>query len=80
MLSRTQDRQVGAAVPVAVRVVAAGFFAGGLVPAGFTAAGVAAEAMVALILAKCALEKFGGDSLGEFKRNFDGYIQQLKEF
>src|SRR6266481_3564559 len=44
------------------------------------AAGVAAEAMVALTLAKCALEKFGGDSLGETLRNFAGYKQQLKEF
>jgi len=44
------------------------------------AAGVAAEAMVALTLAKCALEKFGGDSLVEMKRNFDGYIAQLKRF
>src|SRR5207253_8912423 len=38
------------------------------------AAGVAGEAMVALTLAKCALEEFGGDSLGEMRRNFAGYI------
>ena len=44
------------------------------------AAGVAAEAMVALTLAKCLLEKFGGDSLGETRRNFDGYQEQLREF
>jgi chorismate synthase len=44
------------------------------------AAGVGAEAMVALTLAKCALEKFGGDSMLELKRNFDGYMQQLKNF
>ena len=44
------------------------------------AAGVAAEAMVALTLAKCALEKFGGDSLGETLRNFQGYCQQLKNY
>jgi chorismate synthase len=44
------------------------------------AAGVAAEAMVALTLARCALEKFGGDSIGETKRNFEGYLLQLKEF
>ena len=44
------------------------------------AAGVAAEAMVALTLARCALEKFGGDSLGETLRNFAGYKQQLREF
>ncbi len=44
------------------------------------AAGVAAEAMVALTLARCALQKFGGDSLRETKRNFDGYLRQLREF
>ena len=44
------------------------------------AAGVAAEAMVALTLARCALEKFGGDSVLEPKRNFEGYIEQLKRF
>jgi len=44
------------------------------------AAGVAAEAMVALTLAKCALEKFGGDSITETLRNFEGYKQQLREF
>ena len=44
------------------------------------AAGVAAEAMVALTLARCALEKFGGDSMAETRRNFQGYQQQLREF
>ncbi len=44
------------------------------------AAGVAAEAMVALTLARGALEKFGGDSLGETKRNFQGYLEQLKNY
>jgi chorismate synthase len=44
------------------------------------AAGVAAEAMVALTLARLALEKFGGDSLNEFKRNFAGYCEQIKNF
>jgi chorismate synthase len=44
------------------------------------AAGVAAEAMVALTLSRCALEKFGGDSMLETKRNFEGYLQQLKKF
>ena len=44
------------------------------------AAGVAAEAMVALTLARCALEKFGGDSMTETLRNFEGYRQQLKDF
>jgi chorismate synthase len=44
------------------------------------AAGVAAEAMVALTLARCVLEKFGGDSMTETRRNFAGYKQQLREF
>ena len=44
------------------------------------AAGVAAEAMVALVLARCALEKFGGDSVKELKRNYEGYLKQLKDF
>ena len=44
------------------------------------AAGVAAEAMVALTLARCALDKFGGDSMTETVRNFQGYCQQLKNF
>jgi len=44
------------------------------------AAGVAAEAMVALTLARCALEKFGGDSIRETLRNFEGYKQQLRKF
>ncbi len=38
------------------------------------------EAMVAFELAKAYLEKFGGDSLGETKRNFNGYLKQLKAF
>jgi chorismate synthase len=44
------------------------------------AAGVAGEAMVALTLTHCALEKFGGDSILETKRNFDGYLEQLKNY
>jgi chorismate synthase len=44
------------------------------------AAGVAGEAMVALVLAEAFLEKFGGDSLGETRHNFDGYLKQLDEF
>jgi len=44
------------------------------------AAGVAAEAMVALTLARCALEKFGGDSVGETQRNLRGYLEQLKNY
>ncbi|MBZ5597494.1 MAG: chorismate synthase [Acidobacteriia bacterium] len=44
------------------------------------AAGVAGEAMVALTLARCVLEKFGGDSMGETLRNFEGYLQQLKRY
>jgi chorismate synthase len=44
------------------------------------AAGVAAEAMVALTLARCALDKFGGDSIIETLRNYQGYCQQLKNY
>jgi chorismate synthase len=44
------------------------------------AAGVAGESMVALTLARCALEKFGGDSIQETQRNFKGYLEQLKKF
>ena len=42
------------------------------------AAGVVAEAMVALVLADAALEKFGGDSLVETRRNRDGYLAALR--
>jgi chorismate synthase len=44
------------------------------------AAGVIGEAMVALVLAQAMLEKFGGDSLLEAKRNFDNYVQQVRDF
>ena len=44
------------------------------------AAGVIGEAMVALTLAAAMREKFGGDSLGEVKRNFEGYRAQLREY
>lgn len=44
------------------------------------AAGVAGEAMVALVLAQCVLDKFGGDSLVELKRNYEGYLEQLRNF
>jgi chorismate synthase len=43
------------------------------------AAGVVAEAMVALVLAELALEKFGGDSLAEVRRNHAGYLARLAE-
>jgi chorismate synthase len=41
------------------------------------AMGVIAEAMMAFVLAQAVIEKFGGDSLGELKRNVDGYLAQL---
>jgi chorismate synthase len=41
------------------------------------AAGVVAEAMVALVLAEAVLEKFGGDSVTETRRNFESYIANL---
>ncbi len=44
------------------------------------AAGVIGEAMVAIVLAQAFLEKFGGDSLGETRRNFEGYREQVRNF
>ncbi|HKR00643.1 MAG TPA: chorismate synthase [Pyrinomonadaceae bacterium] len=44
------------------------------------AAGVIGEAMVALVLAAAMREKFGGDSLGEMRRNFEGYREQLRGY
>jgi len=41
------------------------------------AAGIVAEAMVALVLADAITEKFGGDSLGETKRNIDSYLKNM---
>ena len=43
------------------------------------AAGVVAEAMVALVLANSVLEKFGGDSVAETKRNLDSYIANIPD-
>ena len=44
------------------------------------AAGVAGEAMVALAVARLAVEKFGGDSLRELKRNFNSYCEQIRAY
>jgi chorismate synthase len=41
------------------------------------AAGVVAEAMAALVIAEAVLEKFGGDSVQEVRRNFQSYIENL---
>jgi chorismate synthase len=41
------------------------------------AAGIVAEAMVALVLADAVLEKFGGDSVTETRRNRDAYLATL---
>jgi len=43
------------------------------------AAGVVAEAMVALVLAEAVLEKFGGDSVAEVRRNLAGYLAAIPE-
>jgi chorismate synthase len=43
------------------------------------AMGVIAEAMLAFVLAQATLEKFGGDSLGEMKRNLEGYLARISE-
>lgn len=42
------------------------------------AAGIVAEAMVALVLADAVLEKFGGDSVGEVRRNYLAYLDALE--
>lgn len=44
------------------------------------AAGVIGEAMVAFVLAQAFLEKFGGDSLRETRRNFEGYQEQVRGY
>ena len=44
------------------------------------AAGVIGEAMVAIVLAQALLEKFGGDSLEETRRNYHGYLEQVNRF
>jgi chorismate synthase len=44
------------------------------------AAGVIGEAMVALVLARAFLEKFGGDSIEETSRNYAGYLEQLRSY
>ena len=44
------------------------------VPAG----GIVGEAMMAIVLAGAFLEKFGGDSLEEIRRNYDTYLASLK--
>ena len=44
------------------------------------AAGVIGEAMMALVLADAALEKFGGDSVRELARNHSGYLRQLAKY
>ena len=44
------------------------------------AAAVIAEAVVAIVLADAFLEKFGGDSLAEIRRNLDGYLEHVREF
>jgi chorismate synthase len=44
------------------------------------ACGVVGEAVTAFELAKVFLEKFGGDSLSETRRNYDGYLKQVEAF
>ena len=44
------------------------------------AAGVIGEAVIAVEVANAFIEKFGGDSIGEMRRNFDGYLKQIKKF
>jgi chorismate synthase len=44
------------------------------------AAGVIGEAVVAVVIADALQEKFGGDSLDEMKRNYEGYMAQVRAF
>jgi chorismate synthase len=41
---------------------------------------VIGEAMVAIVLADAAREKFGGDHIGEMKRNYEGYLEQTMRY
>lgn len=43
------------------------------------AMGVIAEAMIAFVIAQAMIEKFGGDSIREMERNYDGYLEQLAQ-
>lgn len=43
-------------------------------------AAVVGEAMTALVIADTVLEKFGGDSMKEVKRNYKGYLEQIRKF
>ena len=44
------------------------------------AAGVVGEAMTALVIADTFLDKFGGDSMAEVKRNYNSYLKYLSKF
>ncbi len=44
------------------------------------AAGVIGESMIAFVLAAAMREKFGGDSLEEMRRNYEGYCEQLRDY
>ena len=44
------------------------------------AAGVIGEAMISIVLAQAFLEKFGGDSMVETRRNYEGYCEQVRSF
>jgi chorismate synthase len=44
------------------------------------AAAVIAESVVSFVLAQAFLEKFGGDSLTEIRRNYEGYLEQVRRF
>ena len=44
------------------------------------AAGVIGEAMLAIVLANAMREKFGGDSISEMKRNYDSYLESVKNY
>nr|HPM43735.1 chorismate synthase [Candidatus Omnitrophota bacterium] len=43
------------------------------------AAGVVGEAVCAIEIANALMEKFGGDSVAEMRRNYDGYLEQIRK-
>ena len=58
-------------------LVVAGVLVGVGAVGGEEGAGVVAEAVTALVLAELALEKFGGDSVAETRRNRDAYLADI---
>ena len=51
-----------------------------MAPWSRSAAAVIAESVVAFVVAEAFLEKFGGDSQVEIRRNYEGYLEQVRNF